>query len=422
MQEIRCETSAEWRVWFMGNSTKDKIDERKLKILDTAFDIFVEKTIEAVSMGEIAEAAGVGRATLFRYYPSKLELVIEVCGKKWKDVFDKLDESRPISSVGEISALDRLIFTLDSYIEMYQNYKELLCYNDNFNHYVSRVGRDNEHLAAFHESLYSVNVRLHNMFEKAKEDKSFRTDIPEGEFLRVTVQTMMGAGEHYAKGFIWGSEKGRDYTPELLRIKEMILRVLRYFLTVAKEQSYPMVQIALHTGTADTIFEMMNKGLVDIGLFMEPVNTEGLAYIRLPESDCWVVGMRPDDPLAQKEVITKEDLFGLPLILPERIGVQSELANWFGKDLAKLRVAFTSNLGTNAGVMAMHGLGYPVSIEGAAKYWGKSRLIQKHLYPEIKSGVIMAWRRNIPYSQAVQKMIEKMQEFEASEMSKRRRS
>ena len=66
------------------------------------------------------------------------------------------------------------------------------------------------------------------------------------------------------------------------------------------QQSYPMVQIALHTGTADTIFEMMNKGLVDIGLFMEPVNTEGLAYIRLPESDSWVVGMRPDDPLAQK--------------------------------------------------------------------------------------------------------------------------
>ena len=207
----------------MGNTTKEKIDERKIKILNTAFDIFVEKTIEAVSMGEIAEAAGVGRATLFRYYPSKLELVIEVCGKKWKDVFDELDRCRPISSVGEIPALDRLIFTLDSYIALYQNYKELLCYNDNFNLYVSRVGEDNERLAEFHESLYSVDVRLHNMYEKAKEDKSFRTDIPEGEFMRVTVQTMMGAGEHYAKGFIWGSEKEHDYTQELLRLKEMII-------------------------------------------------------------------------------------------------------------------------------------------------------------------------------------------------------
>lgn len=207
----------------MGNTTKEKIDERKIKILNTAFDIFVEKTIEAVSMGEIAEAAGVGRATLFRYYPSKLELVIEICGKKWKDVFDELDRCRPISSVGEIPALDRLIFTLDSYIALYQNYKELLCYNDNFNHYVSRVGEDNERLAEFHESLYSVNVRLHNMYEKAKEDKSFRTDIPEGEFMRATVQTMMGAGEHYAKGFIWGSEKEHDYTQELLRLKEMII-------------------------------------------------------------------------------------------------------------------------------------------------------------------------------------------------------
>lgn len=207
----------------MGNTTKEKIDERKIKILNTAFDIFVEKTIEAVSMGEIAETAGVGRATLFRYYPSKLELAIEVCGKKWKDVFDELDRCRPISSVGEIPALDRLIFTLDSYIALYQNYKELLCYNDNFNHYVSRVGEDNERLAEFHESLYSVNVRLHNMYEKAKEDKSFRTDIPEGEFMRVTVQTMMGAGEHYAKGFIWGSEKEHDYTQELLRLKEMII-------------------------------------------------------------------------------------------------------------------------------------------------------------------------------------------------------
>ena len=175
------------------------------------------------------------------------------------------------------------------------------------------------------------------------------------------------------------------------------------------KEKYPLVTFAIHTGTADNISDMMNRGLVDVGLFLEPVSTEGLDYIRLQGCDHWVVGMKPDDPLAEKEVITKEDLLKLPLILPERPNIQSELANWFGKDFGKLNIAFTSNLGTNAGVMAMNGLGYPVSIEGAGRYWRKDLLVQKRLYPEIETSTVIAWRRNIPYSPAVRKFIELIQ-------------
>lgn len=175
------------------------------------------------------------------------------------------------------------------------------------------------------------------------------------------------------------------------------------------KEKYPLVTFAIHTGTADNISDMMNCGLVDVGLFLEPVSTEGLDYIRLQGCDHWVVGMKPDDPLAEKEVITKEDLLELPLILPERPNIQSELANWFGKDFGKLNIAFTSNLGTNAGVMAMNGLGYPVSVEGAGRYWRKDLLVQKRLYPEIETSTVIAWRRNIPYSPAVRKFIELIQ-------------
>lgn len=178
-------------------------------------------------------------------------------------------------------------------------------------------------------------------------------------------------------------------------------------------EKYPLVQFVLHTGTADSILERMGKGLVDIGLFLEPVNTEGLDYIRIQGSDHWVITMKTTDPLAKKEKITKEDLLPLPLILPERSNVQSELANWFGKDFSKLHIAFTSNLGTNAGIMAMHGLGYPVSIEGAARYWRKDLVVQKRLHPEIKTSTVIARRRNIPYSAAVSRFIEEINTFEA---------
>ena len=162
------------------------------------------------------------------------------------------------------------------------------------------------------------------------------------------------------------------------------------------KEKYPLVQIAIHTATADTIYEMMNKGLVDIALFMEPVDTEGLDYIRIKDCDHWVVGMRPDDPLANKKYIEKNDILDKPLILPERVGVQ---------------ISFISNLGTNAGVMAANGLGYPISIEGAVKYWREEILVQRRLYPEITASVVIAWRRHIPYSQAVNKMIEEINAF-----------
>ena len=179
------------------------------------------------------------------------------------------------------------------------------------------------------------------------------------------------------------------------------------------KEKYPMVQIALHTATADSVYEMMNQGLVDIGLFLEPVNTEGLDYIRIMDSDHWVVGIKPDDSLACKEYITKDDLLDKPLILPKRRNVQSELANWFGKDFNRLQISFISNLGTNAGVMAIHGLGYPVSIEGAAKYWREDLLVQRRLYPQITASTVIAWRRNIPYSLAMNKFIEEINAFKA---------
>ena len=58
------------------------------------------------------------------------------------------------------------------------------------------------------------------------------------------------------------------------------------------KEKYPLVQIALHTATADAVYEMMSKGLVDIALFLEPVDTEGLDYIRIMDCDHWCVGMQ----------------------------------------------------------------------------------------------------------------------------------
>ena len=195
----------------------------KKRILDAAFTVFVREKIEPTQFSMIAKEAGVGRATIFRHYPTKLDLVIAVNAAKWKEYFDAIDAARPISSVDEIPAIDRFIFTLDMLLDLYTHHKDLLQFNDNFNHFVSHAGVDSAQLSDFRRSLQSGDQRFYKMYEKAKEDHTLRTDLPFDVFMRTTVHVMMSSCTYYASGFIWGANPSTDYLPELLQIRKMLL-------------------------------------------------------------------------------------------------------------------------------------------------------------------------------------------------------
>ncbi len=176
-------------------------------------------------------------------------------------------------------------------------------------------------------------------------------------------------------------------------------------------EKYPHVTFDLYTATADLVKEQMDKGLIDIGLLLEPIDMEKYDFIRLDMKEKWVVLMRPDDSLADKEYISAKDISDLPLILPRRMGVQSELASWFGDYYERLNVVFTSNLGTNAAIMVNNGLAYALVIEGAVPFWDKSKIIRRPLYPELTATSVLAWKRSQPFSPAVTKFIEHMKCF-----------
>lgn len=95
-------------------------------------------------------------------------------------------------------------------------------------------------------------------------------------------------------------------------------------------EKYPLVTFDIFTGNADVVKEQMEKGLIDIGVLLEPIDIEKFDFIRLKGKEQWGVLMRPDDPIAEKEVITAKDLENTSLILPRRNNVQNELTNWLG--------------------------------------------------------------------------------------------
>lgn len=176
-------------------------------------------------------------------------------------------------------------------------------------------------------------------------------------------------------------------------------------------EKHPGVSYDIFTATADLVKEQMDKGLIDIGLLLEPVDIEKYEFIRLGTRERWVVLMRPDDQLAKREAVCAKDLSELPVILPRRLNVQSELASWFGDYYANLCVLFTSNLNTNGAVMVRNGLAYSVVIEGSVPFWDQTKITYRPLSPELTATCVLAWKRQQPFSLAATKFIEHIKCF-----------
>ncbi len=69
------------------------------KVLDAAVELFSERGIDATSMDAIAEASGVSKATIYKHWPDKDRLCLEVMG-----YLHGLDEEPPVFDSGDYRA------------------------------------------------------------------------------------------------------------------------------------------------------------------------------------------------------------------------------------------------------------------------------------------------------------------------------
>lgn len=176
------------------------------------------------------------------------------------------------------------------------------------------------------------------------------------------------------------------------------------------QEKYPRVCFELYTATAEHVKERMDRGVTDIGLLLGPVNQEKYEIVQVPFPEEWMVAMPADSLLAHKEAISPEDLQDLPLILPQRIHEDNSLARWFGKNYSQLRVLFTSNLPSTGLVMVCRGLAYSLIIKGSVAYWDSEKIVCRPLVPKISVSSFLAWRREQPFSPAVEKFLQQIKD------------
>ena len=149
----------------MRNKAKDEIEmtARREAMLREGFRLFSEKGIEAVSMQEVADACGVGVATLYRYYNMKIALVIAIGAQKWEEFSRFIDAERKKRGTEKMSAAEEFEFYLDCYVILYRTQKDLLRFNQDFNNFVKHENATEEQLMPYIKAISAFAQMFHGV-------------------------------------------------------------------------------------------------------------------------------------------------------------------------------------------------------------------------------------------------------------------
>lgn len=200
---------------------------RRELLLETGFRLFAHQTIESVKLQDIAAESGVGIATLYRYFETKQNLVIEIGAKKWREYYLEEEEEYLRRNGSSMTAAEEMEYYLDCFIDLYRNHKDLLRFNRNFDSYVKHEGCTAEQMRHYNEAVNVFAGKFHSLCLRTEKDGTLNIRQSERKLFVSTMYIMLSAAGKFAEGLIYPPDEDRDMSEELIMLKNMILNNCR---------------------------------------------------------------------------------------------------------------------------------------------------------------------------------------------------
>ena len=197
--------------------------ERKQKIIETGFRLFSDRGIETVTLPEIARESGVGNATLYRYFNTKLDLVLAVTTWTWNEYIDSHNHTMTAEEIEQMTAAQYLRFFMDAFIDLYQNHKDLLRFNYSFNSFLRYEPGSAEQRRPFVDMVENLEKMFHVLYERGRTDGTLNTEYSETMMFSSTFHIMLAAVTRYAVGLAYVPQGGGEPENELIMLEELLL-------------------------------------------------------------------------------------------------------------------------------------------------------------------------------------------------------
>lgn len=171
------------------------------------------------------------------------------------------------------------------------------------------------------------------------------------------------------------------------------------------QKDYPQIGYHLLSGYSYDIIEHLDKGLLDFGILVEPVDLQKYDYLRLPVNDVWGILMRRDSPLAKLDRIRPSDIKDKPILCSKQMLDGNGLSGWLGEDSKQLHVVTTFNLITTPSMMVEEGVGYAFTLDKLTNTSGDCNLCFRPLEPKLESGLYLVWQKYQILSKPAEKFL-----------------
>ena len=156
-------------------------------------------------------------------------------------------------------------------------------------------------------------------------------------------------------------------------------------------EKHPLVRYQIYSGNSENIKERIERGILDFGLMMEPIDISKYEYISMPAKEKWGILVSELSELSQKETIQATDLQNQQLISARSEKMYPEIRKWFGEYYDQVEVIASGNLLYNEAILAQEQIGAVLGIELDCNYPGLKFV---PLSPSVETPTVLTWKKN----------------------------
>lgn len=210
-----------------GDLAEEDRQRRRQRIVLSAAELFLERGAEDVKMTDIAEASGIGVASLYRYFGTKSAIMLESGTLLWNDVATLFDTNFHSAEYRSASGMEQLRILLTGYLQVFTEHKPFLRFLNALDQVILTEKPDPETLKPYRESILNFYDLFWAAHQKGMADGSVRAGMDTAFLYRTITDFLNGAAQKFIRGQVLPEDDYSRGGEEMALFIQMALAFLK---------------------------------------------------------------------------------------------------------------------------------------------------------------------------------------------------